>query len=126
MILKLKSISSKKNKVCRDQSEFDKMVNGIADAPPFGKFEAWLTKTGTPYFCGATPLACDFHIWEMLDQYEKCCAEKTTGKPSVMSHFPKCAEFHAKMKADPKLAKYFGSDAYKLPVNNAIATPYFL
>ena len=29
-------------------------------------------------------------------------------------------------QADPKLAKYFGSDAYKLPVNNAIATPYFL
>ena len=28
-------------------------------------------------------------------------------------------------QAEPKLAKYFESDAYKLPVNNPGATPYF-
>ena len=57
--------------VCRSQEEFDKNVNAIADAPPFDKFEAWLSKSGTPYFCGDSPLVCDFHIWEMLDQYDK-------------------------------------------------------
>jgi hypothetical protein len=46
-------------------------VDGIADGTPFAKFEAWLNKYGTPYFCGAAPAACDFHIFEMLDQYEK-------------------------------------------------------
>ena len=34
----------------------------------------------------------------MLDQYEKCCGEKTTEKPSVISRYPKCAAFHAKLK----------------------------
>lgn len=46
-------------------------MDGIADGTPFAKFEAWLNKYGTPYFCGAAPATCDFHIFEMLDQYEK-------------------------------------------------------
>ena len=32
--------------VVRSADEFEKMVSGIADAPPFDKFEAWLNKTG--------------------------------------------------------------------------------
>jgi hypothetical protein len=57
--------------VCRTQEEFQAKVDGIADGTPFAKFEAWLNKYGTPYFCGAAPATCDFHIFEMLDQYEK-------------------------------------------------------
>jgi hypothetical protein len=111
--------------VCRTQEEFQAKVDSIAAGTPFAKFEAWLTKYNTPYFCGAAPAGCDFHIFEMLDQYEKCVAEKSSGKASMLAKFPKCAEFHAKIKAEPKLAKYFESDAYKLPVNNPGANPYF-
>ena len=31
----------------------------------------------------------------------------------------------APWQADPKLSKYFESDAYKLDVNNQMAGPYF-
>merc|ERR1719387_40310 len=80
------------------------------------KYEAMLTKGGKKFFCGMSPTAADFHIFEMLDQTSMMA--KDFGKPSPMEGFPKVQEFYDNFKALPKLQSYFNSDAYKLPCNN--------
>jgi len=107
----------------RDQAEFDEKAAKLSDGPPFGKFEAILTKYDTDYFCGAEPCTSDFHIWEMLDQH-KMLGEKI-GKGNVLEKFPKCAAFYDRFRALPTLQKYFDSPSYKLPINNQGAGPYF-
>jgi len=83
------------------------------------KFEAWLTQQGTLYTAGATPTAGDFHLWEMLDQFTEMA--KDSDVPGPLERFPKLKAMHAALRADPKLAKYFAGDLYKLPPNNKFA-----
>merc|ERR1719224_299699 len=78
----------------------------------YAKFENWLTQQGTLYTAGATPTAGDFHLWEMLDQFTEMA--KDSDVPSPLEKFPKLKAMHAALRADPKLAKYFAGDLYKL------------
>lgn len=85
----------------------------------YEKFETWLTQQGTLYTAADTPTAGDFHLWEMLDQLEMMAADSKV--PGPLEKFPKLKKLHQSLRADPKLAKYFASDLYKLPPNNKFA-----
>jgi len=85
----------------------------------YEKFETLLTQRGTVYTVGATPTSGDFHLWEMLDQYEMMAVDG--GAPSPLAKYSKLKNLHATLRADPKLAKYFSSTLYKLPPNNKFA-----
>jgi glutathione S-transferase len=85
----------------------------------YEKFETWLTQQGTLYTAGATPTAGDFHLWEMLDQFELMAEDSKV--PGPLAGFPNLKKLHETLRADPKLAKYFASDLYKLPPNNKFA-----
>lgn len=110
--------------VCRTEDEHKEKAGKALDGGPFKKFEAWLEKYGTDYFCGKAPCTSDFHIWEMLDQY-KLLAEKHGKGDDFFKDIPKCKAFYDRFRALPSLSKYFESDAYKLPINNPGASPYF-
>eukprot|EP00747_Dinoflagellata_sp_TGD_P107665 gnl/TRDRNA2_/TRDRNA2_170187_c0_seq1.p1 gnl/TRDRNA2_/TRDRNA2_170187_c0~~gnl/TRDRNA2_/TRDRNA2_170187_c0_seq1.p1 ORF type:complete len:275 (+),score=44.93 gnl/TRDRNA2_/TRDRNA2_170187_c0_seq1:126-950(+) len=86
----------------------------------YGKFENWLAQEGTLYTAGATPTAGDFHLWEMLDQHEMLAKDKNADSP--LKDCPKLKALYEAMKSDAKLANYFGSDLYRLPVNNKMAS----
>merc|ERR1711957_345320 len=91
---------------------------------PFAKFEAVLEKGDTDYFCGKGPCTSDFHIWDMMDQH-RLLAEKH-GVSDIFAKIPKCKAFFDRFRALSQLEKYFASDAYKLPLNNPLASPYFM
>lgn len=88
-------------------------------AGSYEKFETWLSQKGTVYTVGNTPTAGDFHLWEMLDQFEMMAVDAKVASP--LQDFPKLQKLHQTLKADPKLAKYFSSDLYKFPPNNKFA-----
>ena len=101
-------------------AENDKRVEKCAGlAGDYDKFETWLTQQASVYTVGATPTTGDFHLWEMLDQFEMMAADG--GAPSPLEQFPKLKNLYVTLRADPKLAKYFASDLYKLPPNNKFA-----
>jgi len=113
-------------KVCRDQGEYEKAAEAQIQkvAPRFyAKLEQVLDKAGTLYTIKETPCCADFHIWEMLDQHEALAAKHE--HPSPLTKFPKLAKMYVAFKQEPKLANYFASDAYKLPINNPMANTYF-
>jgi glutathione S-transferase len=109
--------------VCRDAAEHKEKSTKAVQGEPFKKFEAVLEKNGSDYFCGKLPSICDFHIWEMLDQY-KLLAEKH-GAGDLFEKIPKCKAFYDRFRALPGLQKYFDSDDYKLPINNPMGGAYF-
>eukprot|EP00747_Dinoflagellata_sp_TGD_P065265 gnl/TRDRNA2_/TRDRNA2_154288_c1_seq1.p1 gnl/TRDRNA2_/TRDRNA2_154288_c1~~gnl/TRDRNA2_/TRDRNA2_154288_c1_seq1.p1 ORF type:complete len:224 (-),score=56.11 gnl/TRDRNA2_/TRDRNA2_154288_c1_seq1:153-824(-) len=109
-------------KVCRDEKEHKEKAEALSGEPPFKKFEAWLEMYKTDYFVGPKPCTCDFHIWEMLDQYSMLA--KKNGK-DIFTSYPLLKAFYDRFKALESLQKYFESDAYKLPLNNPLANTYF-
>lgn len=110
-------------KVNRTEAEFNESAKTYAEGP-FSKFEAFLEHGKTDYFCGPKPLTADFHIWEMLDQH-KMLAEKIKA-PDMFAKLPLCKAFYDRFRAIDTLQKYFASDSYKLPINNAaMAGAYF-
>lgn len=109
--------------VCRTETEHKEKATKVLGGDPFKKYESILEKNDTDFFCGKTPCTSDFHIWEMMDQY-KMLAEKN-GQPDIFASIPKCKAFYERFRALPTLQKYFESAAYKLPVNNPGANPWF-
>jgi len=108
--------------VCRDQADHDsKMAAHLGGGAKdnYAKFEECVTG---PFLLGEEICTGDFHLFEMLDQHE--IMAKKTGAESLLTGYPKLTAFHAAFKAAPTLAKYFASDSYKLPLNNAIANTY--
>lgn len=86
----------------------------------FGKLDNYCQG---PYMCGAAPQSGDFHVFEMLDQHASICS--SLGLPSIVDNFPKLKELHAKMKAEPALARYFEADCYlKYAQNNGLFTHF--
>jgi len=69
--------------------------------------------------CGSKPCTGDFHVFEMLDQHEMMAKDLGMGSP--MEKFPGLKAYYEKFKSLPQLQAYFGSEAYKLPVNGAMA-----
>jgi glutathione S-transferase len=103
-----------------DNEKRKEKLSGLAGS--YGKFEAWLAQQGegeTCYTVGKTPTVGDFHLWEMLDQFEMMAAD--AGAASPLQDFPKLKKLYSSLRADPKLSKYFASDLYKLPPNNKFA-----
>jgi hypothetical protein len=86
----------------------------------YTKFEEYLKQRGTTFFAGNRPCGGDFSLWEMIDQQEALAP--TLGLPSPVEGFPGLKSFYAKIKALPQLKKYFESSAYKLPINNKMAS----
>jgi glutathione S-transferase len=86
----------------------------------YTKFEEYLKQRGTTFFAGNRPCGGDFSLWEMMDQQEALAP--TLGLPSPVEGFPGLKSFYAKIKALPQLKKYFESSAYKLPINNKMAS----
>lgn len=83
----------------------------------FDKFEGFY---GEKLFCaGSEPTAGDFHVWEMIDQHE--IMAKAQGLPSLLDSRPKMKAFYERFRALEKLAPYFSSADYKLPMNQKMA-----
>merc|ERR1712046_507038 len=101
--------------MCADRSSFDASFTKLLASQPFAKYEASLEASKTPFFCGDAPCACDFHIWEMLDQYTKVAVELGVSAP--LDAHPLCAAFYKRVLALPSLQAYFKSDKYSLGCN---------
>lgn len=107
---------------CRTKEEFEtKMKAHLTEGHKgeYTKLEKCIEKSGGPYMCGRNMLTADFHVFEMLDQHEVYA--KAYGAASPLAGYPKLAALHAAVKASPKLAPYFASDAYKLPCNAGVS-----
>eukprot|EP00746_Dinoflagellata_sp_MGD_P010997 gnl/MRDRNA2_/MRDRNA2_122913_c0_seq1.p1 gnl/MRDRNA2_/MRDRNA2_122913_c0~~gnl/MRDRNA2_/MRDRNA2_122913_c0_seq1.p1 ORF type:complete len:248 (-),score=46.14 gnl/MRDRNA2_/MRDRNA2_122913_c0_seq1:248-991(-) len=76
-----------------------------------------------PYMCGEAPRSGDFAVFEMLDQHQSICI--SIGVANVLDSFPKLKALHAKMKAEPTLAKYFASDCYVKWSQNGTSITHF-
>lgn len=107
------------NGMCADRASFDASMTKLLGSKPFAKYEATLAASATPFFCGDAPSACDFHIWEMLDQYTKVATELRA--PLPLDEHPLCKAFYQRVKELPSLQAYFKSDAYALGCNANIA-----
>ncbi|EOD29475.1 hypothetical protein EMIHUDRAFT_233986 [Emiliania huxleyi CCMP1516] len=105
---------------CPTREAFDASMKDLLASGPFSKYEASLELSGTPFFAGETPCACDFAIWEMLDQYTKLAAD--LAEPPPLANLPLCAAFHRRLRELPQLASYFASPAYALPCNSPALT----
>mmetsp|Transcript_21537 Transcript_21537/g.49811 ORF Transcript_21537/g.49811 Transcript_21537/m.49811 type:complete len:233 (+) Transcript_21537:61-759(+) len=67
----------------------------------YAKLNGFLKQKGTPFFCGAEPLAGDFHVFEMLDMHSAMAKE--TGVTDPIEECPELKKLHATFKAEPKL-----------------------
>lgn len=76
-------------------------------------------KEGAKYFAGRSPAACDFAVFEIVDQHE-IIAEKL-GISSALADLPNLSAFYANFKELPQLKEYFAGDKYALPLNNRMA-----
>ena len=100
---------------------------GARDAPPpraqvptsYTKLENFMKQQGKAYLVSDGPTVADFHMWEMMDQHERMAAK--TGAPSPLGNFGTLRELYERIRAEPRLAGYFGSAAYALPQNNKSA-----
>jgi len=101
---------------CPDKAAFDASMAKLLESGLFDKYEASLALSGTKFFCGDAPSACDFHIFEMMDQFTKLASALSL--PPPLAKLPLSAAFHSNVKALPTLQKYFASDIYlNAPVN---------
>ena len=84
----------------------------------YTKLEAWMATRGTKFLVrDASPTSADFHAFEMLDQHEEIA--KKRGAPSPLAAFPKLRAFYDEFKGLPRLASYFASPSFTLPMNSA-------
>ena len=98
-----------------DRAAFDGAMTKLLGGGPFDKYEGSLKLSGTPFFCGAGPCACDFHIFEMMDQYLKLANDLNV--PSPLASLPLCSAFYERFKALPTLQAYFASADHKRRCN---------
>ena len=97
--------------------------NGI-----FVKLEAWLSneinegKSGK-FLVGDTFTAPDFHLYEMLDQFNQLAKETVDPtEVSLLARFPSLFFFYERFKMEPRNARYFASKLSCLPFNNKSAS----
>lgn len=107
----------------RNQEEYETNARELCRVLPFAKFEEILAQGGTGFLSGGKPLTADFHLWEMLDQH-KLLAE-SLGISNIFSSSPHIKAFYDRVRGQPKLEKYFASDAYSLPINKSLQGVYF-
>jgi len=103
-------------KLCSTKADFDAAMGELlSTGNVFAKYEASLEQTRTRFFCGDAPCACDFHIFEMMDQWFRLAVELGSSPP--LYEKPLCAAFYTRFRSLPPLRAYFASPAYGLPVN---------
>jgi glutathione S-transferase len=89
------------------------------------KIELWLKKEITTnnasgaFLVGDHASAPDFHLYEMLDQYQAMA--RFYNLPSPTATFPLLASFKDKFEALPENSKYLASPLSKMPFNNKMA-----
>jgi len=105
---------------CPTREAFDESMKALLASGPFAKYEASLALSQTSFFCGEAPCACDFAIWEMLDQYTKVAS--ALGQSPPLAELPLCTAFYQRIRELPQLASYFDSEAYRLPCNSPALT----
>ena len=81
------------------------------------KYENWLKTRKTKWLVrDDSPSSADFSFWEMLDQHE--IIAKKRGMKSPLENFLELQRYYAEFRALPKLASYFSSPAYAMPMNS--------
>jgi glutathione S-transferase len=84
------------------------------------KLELWMAKSSDKtFFVGGHATAPDFHIWEMLDQFELLA--KHYKIPSLSESHPNLGAFYRNFAELPQNQRYLSSDLHKLPCNNKMA-----
>lgn len=89
------------------------------------KFELWLNRekangASGNFLVGNKASAPDFHLYEMLDQYNTMATYYGFEK-SIFDGFPCLGNFLATFTAHPNNAKYLGSKLASMPFNNKMA-----
>eukprot|EP00545_Synedropsis_sp_CCMP1620_P001076 CAMPEP_0119014880 /NCGR_PEP_ID=MMETSP1176-20130426/10437_1 /TAXON_ID=265551 /ORGANISM="Synedropsis recta cf, Strain CCMP1620" /LENGTH=294 /DNA_ID=CAMNT_0006968125 /DNA_START=79 /DNA_END=963 /DNA_ORIENTATION=- len=95
----------------------------LASAKPhFNKLEAYLSTAGTPGCLVGTKLSSpDFHLYEMLDQYN-LLTEHYKLEDDMLGPYPKLAAYKKAFEEMPENQVYLNSFLYKeLPFNNPYA-----
>lgn len=90
-----------------------------AVAGHYKKLEGFMTQQGKAFLASDAPTVADFHLWEMMDQHERLANKM--GKPSPLADFAGLRRIYEALRGDPKLAGYFSSAMFALPVNNKMA-----
>jgi len=106
-------------KVSRTEDEYLANANEqISKSCPgyYAKFEKVLERGGKKYFVADTLMTPDFHIWEIIDQYEALA--RKISKESSLKDFPRLEAFYKAFREEPKLQRYFASEAHTLPINS--------
>eukprot|EP01013_Petalomonas_cantuscygni_P014016 TRINITY_DN287_c1_g1_i11.p2 TRINITY_DN287_c1_g1~~TRINITY_DN287_c1_g1_i11.p2 ORF type:complete len:352 (-),score=67.02 TRINITY_DN287_c1_g1_i11:3937-4992(-) len=80
----------------------------------FGKLADWLAANGKSFFVEDHPTAPDFVIWELLDIH-------ALAEPGCLDAYPTLQEYHARVRALPRLQRYFESELASMPPNGATA-----
>ena len=85
------------------------------------KLEAWLDHSPlfsetTPFLVGGHATAPDFHLFEMLDQYNHLASKVL--KEDLFDCLPKCRLFYQAWLEHPKMQRYLSSKLHALPFNN--------
>jgi len=88
-------------------------------AAHYTKLEGFMTQQGKAFLATDSPTVADFHLWEMIDQHERMA--KKLGKPSAVADFAGLKRMYDQLRSEPKLAAYFASPMYALPINNKMA-----
>jgi len=99
---------------CPMRELFAVSIPALLATGPFSKYEACLRMSRTAYFCGGTPCACHFVVWEMLDQYATCAADLGLLPPLV--ELPLFTAFHERVRETPELAANFDSSCLDRPM----------
>lgn len=85
----------------------------------YAKFEAWLQMKEKKFLVAGTPVAADFHLFEMIDQHEMLAKDLSIASP--LATFPKLSQYYKDFRVLPQLQSYFSGEYHKLPCNNRMA-----
>lgn len=91
----------------------------------FPKLDEWLTQqkgngSSGNFLVGDKASAPDFHLYEMLYQFDVMC--KHYGIPNLVENYPNLKNFLNNFGSLPQNSKYFSSKLAALPFNNKAAT----
>jgi len=101
-----------------DKAAIQRHLDG-AVSMNYSKLESFMQQLGKKYLTSDSLTVADFHMFEMIDQHERMA--KFYGQDSPVGAFPGLKGLYEAVKAEPKLAGYFGSSQYALPQNNKMA-----
>lgn len=93
-------------------------LKSLLDDGSIAKFEMWLEHRGDTFLLGKSPVAPDFHLFELLDQLKLVAdvhgAEWLEGCTSLK-------KYYSDFRALPEMESYFSSRMHGLPLNNKMA-----